>query len=121
MAMKPSTSSSATVFAAGEEDAALGAATAAREARLPSEKVMTSEPEPSRNRRRETWVFMSPSSRGAGRALDGAKDSEMGPAAAEVLRQLLLDLLRGGMWIGVEHRLRLHDHPVDAIAALHGL
>src|SRR5579872_6242547 len=64
--------------------------------------------------------MLSRSDRGGG-ALHGAQDANMRSAAAEIAREFLLDLLVAGVLGLGEKCRRLHDHAVDAIAALHGL
>src|SRR5258706_465193 len=50
--------------------------------------------------------------------LHSAHDANMGTAAAEIARQRVLDLVFGRVRICIQQGLRLHDHAVDAIAAL---
>ena len=57
----------------------------------------------------------------AGGALDRLDDAGMRPAAAEIVRERLLDLRLGRLLVLGEEGGRLHDHAVDAVAALHGL
>ena len=45
----------------------------------------------------------------------------MGAAAAEIAVKRLLDVAVGGLGILIEESFGGHDHPVDAVAALHGL
>src|SRR4029077_3793342 len=56
-------------------------------------------------------------------ALDGADDARMRAAAAQIVGEHLLDLRRAWplAFVGVEKGGRLHDHAVDAVAALDGL
>src|SRR5207247_991307 len=84
----------------------------------------TSAPVPTRNSRRVvSRVAMSgPLAHEGGRALDGGDDPLVRPAAAEVVAERLADLAVGGAGLpGAEKGRRLHDHPVDAVAALRGL
>jgi len=55
------------------------------------------------------------------RAHDGADDSQMGPAPAEVAGERLLDVGFTRVLAGGQEGRGLHDHAVDAVAALHGL
>src|SRR5947209_3280989 len=83
-------------------------------------KVTTSAPEDLRNERRESCVFMAaPSGHRLGRALHCAHDARMRAAAAKIRRQGFLDLRFARPLVGFEERRRLHDHAVDAVAALH--
>jgi len=54
--------------------------------------------------------------------LDRADDPQMGAAATEIVGQGVLDVVVDGR-IGIlsQKRRGLHDHPIDAITALHGL
>src|ERR1700730_4425004 len=56
-------------------------------------------------------------------ALDGADDARMRAAAAQIVGEGLLDVCRARLLalVGVEEGGRLHDHAVDAVAALGGL
>src|SRR5262245_4840965 len=54
-------------------------------------------------------------------ALDRADDAQMRAAAAKVVHERRLDLVLARLRIRLEERRSLHDHAVDAIAALHGL
>src|ERR1700759_2532432 len=56
----------------------------------------------------------------AGSALDRAHDPEMGSAETEIVRKFRFYLLLRRLWIVCQQGCRLHDHPVDAVAALHG-
>src|SRR5512134_158348 len=116
IAMNPSTRSSATVFGPIEVGSIWALAAGA------TAKVTTSAPEPFRKSRRERLSrnMAGPSSRHhLGRTLHRAHDPRVGAAAAEVVRERLPDLLLGRPLVGVEQRLRLHHHAVDAVAALH--
>ena len=67
-------------------------------------------------------MFMVPSpQRGAGRALDGAHDTHMRAAAAEIVGERLLDVGIARLLVRAQQRRRLHDHAVDAVAALRRL
>ncbi len=66
-------------------------------------------------------LFMAASLRRAGRAHDRPDDAGMGAAAAEVVGERLLDLRLGRLLVVGEERGGLHDHAVDAVAALHRL
>src|ERR1700686_3242318 len=122
---KPSTWSSATVLSfLGKAFAAAGAFTAASASLAPSAKVTTRAPPPVRNGRRPRRVTvpgMGPSSDLAAGALDGAHDAQVRAAAAEVVGERLLDLVLGRMLVLREQDGGLHDHAVDAVAALRGL
>src|SRR5439155_13262813 len=91
---------------------------------LASEKLTISAPPPLRIARRDgtkCLVMLASPSRVFRGALDGAHDAGMGAAAAQVVRQRLLDLgLARLLVVGQEGR-RFHDHAVDAVAALRGL
>src|SRR5256885_14300791 len=56
-----------------------------------------------------------------GRALDGADNSQMRSAAAQILRERGANLRVGGLAVGLQQGCGLHDHAVDAVAALRGL
>src|SRR2546425_2475500 len=56
-----------------------------------------------------------------GRALDGTDDSQMGSTAAQILRERGTNLLLAGLAVGLQQGRGLHDHAVDAVAALGGL
>src|SRR5580765_1871046 len=81
-------------------------------------KLTTRAPEPSRASRREIWMFMCASL--SRRALDGAHDAGMGAAAAKIVGQRVLDGGFGRLLVFGEESRRLHDHSVDAVAALRG-
>src|SRR6185437_5605394 len=55
------------------------------------------------------------------RALDGSHDARVGAAAAEILGERRFDLAGARPGVLAEKSGRLHDHAVDAIAALHRL
>ena len=55
------------------------------------------------------------------RAHDRLDDADMRPAAAEIVCERLLDFRLGRLLVGGEERGRLHDHAVDAVAALRRL
>src|SRR4029078_3389575 len=84
-----------------------------------SAKLTMRAPEPSRASRREIWMFMCASL--SRRALDGAHDARMGSAAAKVVGKRILDGCFGRLLVLGEESRRLHDHSVDAVAALRGL
>src|SRR5260221_13081975 len=65
--------------------------------------------------------FMDGLSSDAGGALHRTHDAEMGSAAAEIVRQLRFDLLFRRLRVVRQQRGGLHDHAVDAVAALHRL
>src|SRR5258708_2852777 len=126
MARNPSTWSSATVFsflaAAGE---AASAAVAASASFAPTTKVTTRDPPAFRNSRRPRRARVSgmelssrPSGLPARGGLHGAHDAEVGATAAQVVGQRGADLGLGGMRLRREQGRRLHDHAVDAVAAL---
>src|SRR4029434_4356000 len=56
-----------------------------------------------------------------GGALDRAHDAHVRAAAEQIRGERLLDLAIARMRILIEQCLCLHDHAVDAVAALHGL
>src|SRR5258708_5765225 len=56
--------------------------------------------------------------RGLRSALDCTHDPDMRSAAAEIARQRVLDLVFGRVRVCIQQGLRLHDHAVDAVAAL---
>src|SRR6185312_12620389 len=117
MARKPSTSSGATVLPTA-------VSAKAGERWLASEKVTTSAPPLLRKSRRVglSWSSMSASRSDVGRgALHRAQDAHMGPAATEIVGERLLDLVLARILRLGEKGGRLHDHAVDAIAALHRL
>src|SRR5512143_4135174 len=84
-----------------------------------SAKLTMRAPEPSRASRREIWMFMCASL--SRRALDGAHDAGMGAAAAKVVGERNLDGGFGRLLVLREESRRLHNHSVDAVAALRGL
>src|SRR5437764_8155421 len=119
IARNPSTWSPATVLAGIVGDAAPPS---------PTVKLTTSAPLVLRNARRDSLVgsefrfVMAVSSRHLlGRALDGADDAQVRAAATKVLGERSADLLLGRIACGLQERGGLHDHAVDAIAALHRL
>src|SRR3954467_14281143 len=114
--MKPSTSFAATVL----PPAASVAASDDVGAKL---NVTMSAPEALRKSRREIVdvVMVSSSSRDLGRALHRTHDPNVRAAAAQVIRERLADLRFGWLPVRIQECLRLHDHAVDAVAALHGL
>src|SRR5271154_1103071 len=81
-------------------------------------KVTRSTPAPRSSARRSSFVGSMLSMRDP---LDSADDSQMGSAATEIVSEGLLDLIDGGMRLLPQQRCHLHDHAIDAIAALHGL
>src|SRR2546430_2653543 len=66
----------------------------------------------------DSWL---PPSRRRCRALDRPDDAGMRPAAAEVVRQRAPDVALARLLVLGEEGGRLHDHAVDAVAALGGL
>ena len=66
------------------------------------------------------FMVCLPSSLSRG-ALDGAHDAGMGAAAAEIVGERVLDVALAWLLVLGEERRRLHDHAVDAVAALRGL
>src|SRR5262245_45371785 len=99
------------------------AAACSASASPPSEKLTINAPPPlSRSRRDGLKCFvMAASSRLTGGALDGAHDAGMGTAAADIVGERVADIRLGRILVAGEERDRLHDHAIDAIAALHGL
>src|SRR5699024_5296284 len=87
------------------------------------EKLTTSAPPPWRRSRREgvKCLVMDASLRVGRGALDGAHDAGVGAAAAQILRQRLLDLRLGRLLVPRKEGGRFHHHAVDAVAALAGL
>src|SRR6266852_8338202 len=83
-------------------------------------KVTMRAPVACSSERRSIISFIALSS-DAGGALHRAHDAEMGSAAAEIVRQLRFDLQFRRLWVVREQGSGLHDHAVDAVAALHGL
>ena len=69
----------------------------------------------------EIWMFMAASLRLCRGALDRADDAGMRAAAAEIVGERLLDLGLARLLVLREEGRRLHDHAVDAVAALRGL
>src|SRR5687767_6758451 len=117
--MKPSTWSSATVFAG-----AAMAFSAASASGWEIENVTTSAPDDLRKSRRENFsIFMviSPSRHHFGRALHRLDDARVRAAAAQVGCERLPDLILTRVPVRCEQRGGLHDHAVDAVAALHRL
>src|ERR1041384_1308761 len=84
-----------------------------------SVKPMISAPAPLRNSRRGK-AFMTVSSR-FGRAFDRAHDAHMRTAAAKIVLERGLDVGDAGLGIFLQQSRSLHDHAVDAVAALHRL
>src|SRR6186997_2003990 len=84
-----------------------------------SAKLTMRAPEPSRASRREIWMFMCASLNR--RTLDGAHDAGMGAAAAKILGKRIFDVGFGRLLVLGEESCRLHDHSIDAVAALRGL
>ena len=56
-----------------------------------------------------------------GGALDGTHDAQVRAAATQIACERLSDLILAGPLVRGEQRGRLHDHAVDAVAALGGL
>src|SRR6516225_8334629 len=111
MARKPSTRSAETVFVPATALALV------REAgRL---KATTSAPLACSNLRLSIMVFTAFS--GARCAQYRAHDAQVCAAAAKIIRQLGFDISFAGLGIAQQESGGLHDHAVDAIAALHGL
>src|SRR5215467_9934552 len=113
MARKEATSVSATGF-----DGPCASASARGPA---SEKPTMSAPEPMRASRREIWRFMFASLSSQRRAFDRAHDTGVSSAAAEILGKRVLDIGLARLFVFREESRRLHDHAVDAVAALGGL
>src|SRR5262245_11337432 len=90
----------------------------------PIEKLTISAPPPLRRSRRDglkCLVMAAPPSRLTGGALDRAHDAGVGATATDVVGKRLPDIRLGWILVGREKRDRLHDHAVDAVAALHRL
>ena len=62
-----------------------------------------------------------PSSDRFGCALDGAHVADMGAATAQIVGERSPDFLFARLLVGLQQIGGLHDHAVDAVAALHGL
>src|SRR5262245_1118333 len=89
-----------------------------------SGKVTTSAPEVLRKSRREkVSIFMVMSSLGHHfrGALDRLDDARVGAAAAQVVGERGSDLFVARPLVPCQQLGRLHDHAVDAVAALHRL
>src|SRR5713101_88286 len=86
-----------------------------------SEKLTMRAPPPVRTSRLEAWMFMTAPPSRTRRAHDGFDNAGMSPAAAEIVGERIFDLRRGRLLGRGQERGRLHDHAVDAVAALHRL
>src|SRR5688572_30343310 len=108
MATKPSTWSSATVFAGAAKSFVAAPASG-----WEIEKVTTSAPVVWRKSRRENFsIFMvwSSSRHHFGSALHRLDDARVGAAAAQVVRERLLDLILVRALVLREQLGRFHDH-----------
>src|SRR5271154_6242120 len=65
-----------------------------------------------------TWRCLSGAAAGASH---GAHNAQVRSTPAQVVGQCLLDLRLGRIFVRRDERRCLHDHAVDAVAALHGL
>src|SRR6202040_905923 len=84
-------------------------------------KVTTRAPVACSSERRLIIWFIGGLSSDAGGALHRTHDPEMGSAATKIVRQLGFDLLFRRFSVVRQQGGGLHDHAVDAVAALHGL
>src|SRR5438445_8352165 len=113
MARKPSTRSGDTVFATAAD-----CAPAPLDVRL---NVTTSAPVTCSSERRSIILFIARPFLAARGLYHRTDDAQMRAAAAKVVRQLGFDLLFRRLRVALQQGGGLHDHAVDAVAALHGL
>src|SRR5712671_7943482 len=113
MARKPSARSGDTVFAA-EADCA----SAPICVRL---NVTTSAPVACNSERRSIILFIARPFLAAGGTHHRTYDAQMRATAAKIVRQFGFDLLFRRPRVALQQGRGLHDHAVDAVAALHGL